>query len=132
MAPRGSRKSNQEARISEHGIYCCSHCGRPLQLEKVMRSDVERLNGVATGYVVFEHFCGCDSRTLRSSRGWGSHPSFVVLFGEQPSLPYESPFACQGVDDDDPIVARWRWELSQVADWDDFVLFLDDAAGTSN
>jgi hypothetical protein len=22
------------------------------------------------------------------------------------------------------VVARWQWELEQVADWDDFMLFL--------
>ncbi|MDQ3979687.1 MAG: hypothetical protein M3314_09060 [Actinomycetota bacterium] len=129
MAARGKRDRGQETFTLDSGVYTCSKCGRPLQLEMVVSADVERLNGLATGYVVFQHFCKCDSETLRVSRGWGSHPSFLALFGKQPALPYRAPFAYQGVTDDDKVLSRWRWELEQLADWQELVLFLDDAAG---
>ena len=118
----------QDPIFNEQGVYCCSHCGRPLQLEMVVTADIERVNEAATGYILFQHFCRCDSATMRVSRGWGSYPSFLALFGSQPRLPYQAPFAWQGVADDDPTLRRWRWELAQVRAWDDFVLFLDDAA----
>jgi hypothetical protein len=94
----------------------------------VVSADVERVDGGATGYIVFQHFCPCERGSVRVSRGWGSHPSFLALFGKQPSLPYHAPFAYQGVTDDDKVLRRWRWELEQVVDWAEFMLFLDDAA----
>jgi hypothetical protein len=94
----------------------------------VASADVERIDGNATGYVVFEHYCACDRDRVRLSRAWASHPSFLVLFGRQPALPYRAPFSWRGVTDNDPTLSRWRWELGQVRDWDDFMLFLDDAS----
>ncbi len=129
MAARRKREEGPETFSLDNGVYTCSKCGRPLQLEMVRSADVERLNGLATGYVLFQHFCKCDPETLRVSRGWGSHPSFLALFGQQPSLPYRAPFTWQGVSEDDKLMNRWRWELAQLADWDELVLFLDDAAG---
>ena len=129
MAGPGRGGGRQESFGLDSGVYTCSKCGRPLQLEMVVSADVERLNGLATGYVLFQHFCRCEPDTLRVSRAWGSHPSFVALFGHQPSLPYRAPFAWQGVTDDDKLLSRWRWELNQLADWQELVLFLDDAAG---
>jgi hypothetical protein len=96
-----------------------------LELEKVVSADIERIDGNATGYIVFQHFCSCERGVVRASRSWGSHPSFLALFGAQPPLPYRAPFTWRGVNEDDPTMARWRWELGQVADWDDFMLFLD-------
>jgi hypothetical protein len=126
---RGSNPDGQETFTLDSGVYTCSKCGRPLELEKVVSADVERLNGLATGYVIFQHFCRCEPEAMRASRGWGSHPSFLALFGKQPPLPYHSPFTWQGVTDDDKLLRRWSWELGQLADWDEFVLFLEDAAG---
>jgi hypothetical protein len=94
----------------------------------VVSADVERSDGVATGYITFQHSCPCDPSLVRTSRGWGSHPSFLALFGTQPPLPYRAPFQWHGVAQDDPALARWRWELGQVADSRDFLLFADDAA----
>ena len=132
MAGRSKDNRRPQSFTLDSGVYTCSKCGRPLQLEMVVSADVERLNGLATGYVLFEHFCRCDPEILRVSRGWGSHPSFLALFGKQPSLPYQAPFAYRGTndnDDDDKVMNRWRWELEQLADWNELVLFLDDAAG---
>lgn len=128
MAAQGVSRA-QEIVFNHHGAYCCSHCGRPLQLEMVVTADVERRNGSATGYVTFDHYCPCTPRDLRTSRGWGSYPSFLALFGRQPSLPYRASFAWSGISEDDGTVARWRWELDQVADGADFLLFANEAAG---
>ncbi len=127
MAPAG-RGVHQCPTACELGVYCCGQCRTPLQLEMVVSADIDRVDDNATGYVVFEHFCTCQPGTLHVSRGWGSHPSFLALFGRQPALPYRAPFRWQTMTDDDPTLARWRWEVGQVRDWHDFVLFLDDAA----
>ncbi len=124
----GRKKRAEEPRISPYGIYTCSQCGRALELEKVLRADAEREEGAATGFVLFDHYCPCDVSAVHTSRLWGSYPSFVALFGTQPALPYAAPFTWQPVKEDDPMLSRWRWELGQVADVGEFMLFLDDAA----
>jgi hypothetical protein len=110
--------------LTQMGAYACSHCARPLQVEMVVTADVERRSGVATGYITFEHFCSCEPGAIRVSRRLGSHQSFVTLFGTTPALPYRAPFHWQGVVDDDPAIARWRRELEQVSNYDDFIRFL--------
>jgi hypothetical protein len=122
------KKRLQDPAPAAFGVYTCSSCGRALQLELVLTAEAERLEGSATGYITFEHFCGCEPSVVHNSRVWGSHMSFMALFGTQPSLPYASPFAWQSVDEDDPAMSRWRWEVGQVADVGEFLLFLEDAA----
>ncbi len=124
----GRKKPEQEPSIPPYGIYTCSHCGRPLELEMVLRVDAERVDGTATGFVAIDHYCRCDLSEVHTSRLWGSYPSFAALFGVQPSLPYTAPFDWKPVEEDHPAVSRWRWELGQVADVGEFMLFLDDAA----
>ncbi|MGI9033087.1 MAG: hypothetical protein ACR2HY_05310 [Acidimicrobiales bacterium] len=92
-------------------------------------ADVERDDNGVTGWVVFVHHCPCSPNEVRTSRSWATHPAFVALFGSQPWLPYRAPFAYGVVADDEPVLARWRWELAQVADANEFLLFLDDASG---
>lgn len=118
----------QDSNLPDWGLYCCTGCGRLLELDKVLTADVERRDGVATGYIAFTHFCRCEPGEELISRRWGSYPSFTALFGTMPSLPYQAPFAYQRVQEDDPELVRWRWELGQVADCADFLLFADDAA----
>lgn len=136
MAARGFRKSRKETAgdrqaaavaLPEGGVFVCQECGTPIGLEQVVRTDAERVDGSVTGYVVIDHHCQCTAGEVRSSRMWGSFPAFVALFGRMPFLPYETPFARAQVATDDPSVTRWRWELEQVADFDEFLLFLDDA-----
>jgi hypothetical protein len=107
--------------------FRCSGCGLPLELEQVIAADVERGPDGVTGYVVFQHQCRCTPGGVRASRSWATHAAFVSLFGSQPWLPYRSPFRHQAVADDDPVLGRWGWELGQVADAGEFLLFLDDA-----
>ncbi len=94
----------------------------------MVTAEIERVDGDATGYIVFQHFCACERDVVHISRSWGSYPSFLALFGSQPPLPYRAPFAWRGVSEDDPALTRWRWELGQVADFREFMLFLDDGA----
>ena len=110
------------------GLYCCSGCGQLLELERVLSARVERREGVATGYILFRHYCPCRPEAARISRRWGSYPSFLALFGAMPDLPYQSPVAWQHVPDNDPTLTRWRWELDQLADADEFMLFANEAA----
>lgn len=131
MAAHDMRGAPEGLVLNEQGIYCCTHCRRPLLIEEVVTADIERVEGQATGYLLFEHLCPCGKGTIRTSRGWGSHPSMVALFGTQPVLPYRRPFAWVRVGEDDPAVARWRWELSQVLDCADLLLFLEDGGGGS-
>jgi hypothetical protein len=113
--------------LSQLGAFLCSYCLVALEIEKVVTASVERQDGVPTGYIHFEHFCSCAPSQMRSTRAIGSHPGFVALFGEPPALPYRAAFRWQDVDADDPTVARWRWELEQVSDWNEFMLFLSDS-----
>lgn len=110
------------------GLYSCSGCGRLLELERVVSARVERHEGAATGYILFRHYCLCLAETARVSRRWGSYPSFLALFGAMPNLPYESSLHWQPVADDDPNVVRWRWELAQLSDAEEFMLFANEAA----
>lgn len=119
---------DQQASPALFGVYTCWACARALELEKVLSAEAEEADGALTGYVLFHHFCVCDPTAVQVSRMWGSYPAFLALFGAQPALPYVAPFAWQAVTDDDPAVSRWRWELGQVADIGEFMLFLDDAA----
>lgn len=122
------RPKHPEPEIPEWGVYCCSGCGQLLALERVLSATVERHEGQATGYILFRHYCPCRPDEARISRRWGSHPSFLALFGTMPALPYESSFRWRPVSEDDPAVVRWAWELGQLADADEFMLFANEAA----
>jgi hypothetical protein len=122
------KREKQDPILAAVGVYTCSDCGRPLEIEMVVSAEIDREDGTATGFIEFQHFCRCDVTTIHETRAWGSYPSFLALFGKQPSLPYRAPFTWQEVSEDDRDLARWRWELSQVADWDEFMLFAEDAA----
>ena len=132
MAAFRGRKKHEADGVKDapalFGVYSCTGCRRPLALEKVLSAEAEQVDGVATGFVTFQHFCACDPSVVHVSQLWGSYPSFLALFGVQPALPYTAPFAWHAVGEDDPTVSRWRWELGQVADVGEFLLFLDDAA----
>lgn len=129
MGRDGKRKPpSEDPLLRQLGAYACSGCSRILEIERVQTADVDRKDGVATGYVAFEHFCLCRPGELLHSRSLGSYPSFVKLFGSQPTLPYRAPFDYRAVGDDDPMVARWAWELGQLADVGEFLLFAVDAA----
>ncbi|MGI8777307.1 MAG: hypothetical protein ACR2LJ_07940 [Acidimicrobiales bacterium] len=108
-------------------VFRCSGCQRPLDLERVAAADVERNDQGVTGWVVFTHHCPCSPGELVVSRAWATHPAFVALFGSQPWLPYRAPFVYGVVADDEPVLTRWRWELAQMADADELLLFVDDA-----
>src|SRR2546421_5070436 len=108
-------RKREDTGIPERGLYCCSGRGSLLQLERVLSANIERHEGNATGYILLRHFCDCRPGAARVSRRWGSYPSFLALFGAMPGLPYDAPFDWQQVPDDDPSLARWRWELDQVA-----------------
>jgi len=97
----------------------------------VAAADVERGDQGVTGWVVFTHQCVCTPGILLVSRAWATHLAFVTLFGSQPWLPYRAPFAYGVIAEDEPVLARWRWELGQMADADEFLLFVDDARGRS-
>ncbi len=112
-------------------VFRCSRCGDPLELERVVEVNVERGAHGVTGYVLFQHSCPCTPQGLRTTRSWATHAAFVALFGSQPWLPYRAPFRFEPVADDDPVLGRWRWELEQVADAHEFLLYLDDAGGCS-
>jgi hypothetical protein len=114
--------------MPDWGLYCCTACGRLLELERVLAADVERRDGTATGYITFDHYCPCKPSAVLTSRRWGSYPSFTALFGAMPPLPYQAPFDWQRVPDNDPELQRWRWELGQVVDCAEFLLFAEDAA----
>lgn len=139
MATRGMRKSKKQAgeprdaaaggRRSDipGGVFTCGGCGSALQLEHVLSVEAERSGASVTGYILIEHRCGCGGQEILQTRAWGSFPAFIALFGRLPVLPYRSPFAGADVGPDDPTMARWHWELDQIADMDEFLLFLDDA-----
>lgn len=130
MGVRKARDADEASKrdpfLLELGPFHCSHCLIDLHLEKVVSVSVDREDGVATGYINFEHYCGCAPAEVRLSRQLGTQLGFVALFGTPPVLPYRAPFQWRDVAADDPTVARWRWELEQVRDWDDFMLFLGE------
>jgi hypothetical protein len=127
MFARGVERRLRPAHDLVSTVFRCSGCQRPLELERVVAADIERDDDGVTGWVVFTHHCACRPGVLGTTRAWATHPAFVALFGSQPWLPYRAPFAYGAVDDDEPVLARWRWELTQMADADEFLLFLDDA-----
>jgi len=127
MFARGVERRPRPAHDVVSAVFTCSGCRRPLELERVVAADVERNDDGVTGWVVFTHHCACSSGRVARSRAWATHPAFVALFGSQPWLPYRAPFAYGEVADDEPVLARWRWELAQMGDADEFLLFLDDA-----
>ncbi len=129
MFARGVERRPRPTHDLVMAVFRCSACQGRLELERVATADVERDDTGVTGWVVFTHHCACSPGNLVVSRAWATHPAFVSLFGSQPWLPYRAPFAYGVVADDDPIVARWRWELDQMADAHEFLLFLDDAKG---
>lgn len=127
-----ARRARRALRPAENGTgdgesFGCHACGEPLALESVLCADAERVDGSISGYVLFEHDCGCRPGELLQTRAWGSYPAFVALFGRMPVLPYQSPFAAAPVAEDDPALTRWAWEIDLVRDVDEFLLFLDDA-----
>lgn len=128
-SPGGGAKRRKPKEIidPEWGLYCCSGCGELFQLERVVSAQVERHDGVATGYIVFRPYCSCQPEVERVSRRWGSYPSFLALSGAMPDLPYQSAFEWHQRPND-PHVARWQWELNQLADAHEFLLFADEAA----
>lgn len=129
MFARGVERRRRPAHDLVSTVFRCSRCQRPLELEQVASADVERDDHGVTGWVVFRHHCPCALPGVQVSRAWATHPAFVALFGSQPWLPYRAPFSYGAVADDEPLLARWRWELGQVADAREFLLFLDDAHG---
>ncbi len=127
MFARGVERRPRPAHDLVLAVYRCSGCQRPLELERVTTADVERDDNGVTGWVVFGHYCPCSPGAVRDSRAWATHPAFVALFGSQPWLPYRAPFSYGAFVDDEPVLARWRWELGQVSDADELLLFVDDA-----
>lgn len=131
MAARKVRKGGREPSPASPAApyhFTCEGCDRPLELEAVRRADAERVDGAINGYVLFDHECPC-SPGVRTTRTWGSFPAFLTLFGRMPRLPYRSPFRSTPVADDAPSVLRWRWELDQVVDAEELLLYIDDARG---
>lgn len=129
MAARKMRKAVQEsspAVTAMGGVFACDRCQRRLDLERLRFADAERVDGTINGYVIFEHSCVCEEG-VRVTRAWGSFPAFLALFGKMPRLPFRSPFRLTDVPDDATQLVRWQWELDQVVDADEFLLFLDDA-----
>jgi len=108
MFARGVERRPRPAHDLVMAVFRCSRCELPLELERVAAADVERDDDGVTGWVVFTHHCTCRSDVLVVSRAWATHPAFVAL---------------------EPVLARWRWELGQMADADEFLLFVDDAQG---
>jgi hypothetical protein len=123
----GEKARDRDPFLAQLGPFHCAGCLAPLDLVRVVSASVDRQDGVPTGYVTFEHHCMCSPSELRVSRLLGTQFGFVSLFGTPPVLPYRAPFEWQDVAPEDPTVARWRWELEQVADWHDFMLFLSDS-----
>lgn len=128
MFARGVERRRRPAHGLTSTVFRCSRCTRALELDRVVSADVERDDDGVTGWVVFRHHCPCSPVGVRVSRAWATHPAFVALFGSQPWLPYRAPFVYGAVADDEPVLARWRWELAQVADAREFLLFLDEAS----
>ena len=111
--------------LDQLGPFRCSYCVADLALERVVSVDVHREgDGAPTGYLTVEHTCACSPAETRASLVLGTQFGIISLFGTPPALPYRAGFRWRDVPADDPTVARWRWELEQVADWDDFMLFL--------
>lgn len=112
--------------------YRCSHCGRAVETEDVVRIDAEHrwsADGGApkrrrTGYVLVAHRCPCSARVVVSRRP-ATYAGFVALFGRGVRLPYLAPFTAVELGDDDPLLRRWRWELDQVDGVEDFVMWVD-------
>ena len=129
MFARGDERRLRPSPGPTSTAFRCARCATPLELERVLGVDVERGPHGVTGYVVFQHHCPCTPGAVRATRSWATHAGFVALFGSQPWLPYRAPFRFEPVSDDDPVLGRWRWELEQVADAQEFLLFLDDASG---
>ncbi|MEN3316165.1 MAG: hypothetical protein V7605_2399 [Acidimicrobiaceae bacterium] len=127
MFARGVERRPRPAHDRAVAVFKCTACRRPLELERVATAEVERDDHGVTGWVVFTHHCECAPGAVVVSRHWATHPAFVTLFGSQPWLPYRGPFAFGVVADDDPVLARWRWELAQMTDAHEFLLFVDDA-----
>lgn len=122
--PRPSRRGG--------AVYLCAHCDRPIETEWVVSIEAERVDAGSrpvalernTGYMLITHHCPC-SKLVLTSRRRGSYPGFVALFGKGVRLPYVSPFHLREVDDDDPLLVRWRWELEQTADVEEFLDWLN-------
>lgn len=122
----GSRRGVRPSAAA--AVFRCDRCSTPIELERVVGADIERGDDGVTGFVLFEHHCPCSPESVVVTRAWATHAAFVALFGSQPWLPYRAPFSYGQVADDDPVLGRWRWELEQVADASEFLLFLGDAS----
>src|SRR5262249_22135491 len=125
MVPMGVRKAKKESKadvsvardpfFNQLGPFHCSYCTGDLTIERVVSATVDRHASVPTGYINIEHYCACSPAELLVSRVLGTQFGIVNLFGTPPALPYHAPFHWHDVAPDDPTVARWRWELEQVA-----------------
>ena len=112
--------------------YSCSSCDAPIATELVVKIEAERRTGRGaalstsgtTGFMLITHHCPCSPLVI-TTRRYRSYAAFVALFGRGVSLPYESPFRPADVAEDDPEMARWRWELEQTADAEDFLYWLE-------
>ena len=133
MGVRKARKADKDTNgakrdpfLDQLGPFHCSYCVADLTLERVIAVDIHREDdGTPTGFLVIEHTCACSPTEALVSRVLGTQFGIVTLFGTPPALPYRAGHRWHDVDADDPTVARWKWELEQVADWDDFMLFLN-------
>lgn len=124
-AKDAAKAQKRDPFFDQLGPFHCSSCAAELILEKVLTATVDREDGTPTGYLNIEHHCACGPDMLMS-RVLGTQFGIVALFGAPPALPYRAPFQWTAVAADDATVARWAWELEQVADWDEFMLFLSE------
>ena len=120
-------QKNRAIEGSPFAVYfVCKNCERPLALECVIElaRDEEHPRQVSILY-----YCVCTIAIMVQSVV-ATLPALTALFGKSiPFLPYESPFMYRADTDvdADPLLARWRWELEQCPDTDDFLLFTEDA-----
>lgn len=122
---QAERAAKRDPFFDQLGPFHCSYCVADLILERVVSATVDRDGeGAPSGYLNIEHTCACSPDEALVSRVLGTQFGIVTLFGTPPALPYRAGFRWHDVAADDPVLARWHWELEQVADWDDFMLFL--------
>lgn len=105
-------------------VYVCSKCGDDLACERVI--EVTGVGNPWAGSVnklIIRHTCPCaPGREIMAHYS----PSPALLRRLLPGftgLPYRSPFNHREVPEDDPLMVRWRWELEQLRDVEEFLLF---------